>query len=224
MTYLLIALAAIAATVAALWLLGWRSTQNRVDPYFFLHPKLPIVEPFAFDKAGAKKSVDFWVLPEENSTQTRTFFIGFRTVLAAGVSEAAVKAYHDNNDQIVLMDMPVKITLTKLDEPRKGRVELFEMYDVPGQSARERRRMVGDIATRRFRTSSDISLLQKKGISFDYDGGKRYSEFEFCFESYRDARPTAPGHYRVEVEVLKDNEKLAGTTTELMISNFNPGK
>ncbi len=226
MAYLfIVAIAAALCTALALWLTGWRSTKDHVDPYFFMTPQLPMVEPFSFDKAGAKKSIEFWVLPEEKTARTRVFFIGLRTVLAAGASDAANDAFFKKRDLLAYADMPVQIKLYKLDSPNAGQVELVEGYTVKGaegplSDSYATRPIVGDVATKRRPTDADNAALDKKGIPDDYTQGQRIKHLEFCATKF----PTIPGRYRVDIEVLKDNPEIASETTELIISRYHPGK
>ncbi len=52
--------------------LGLTSCTNQQDPYFFLQPQLPIIQPFDLSQAGQKVALDFWVLPPKNPPETQS--------------------------------------------------------------------------------------------------------------------------------------------------------
>jgi hypothetical protein len=82
------------------------------------------------------------------------------------------------------------------------------------------RPIASDIAAGREFVSPDTTALTKKGLVDDQTNGQRIKTFEFCSTNH----PIAPGSYRLEIEVLKDNSVMSNVTTELLVSHYQPGK
>ena len=202
-----------ALTSTLLSLLGCeKQDKNDPGPYYFLQPQLPIVAPMKLDRAGAKYSVNFWVLPDRETKITYGFFMGFRSVLPA---DAPIATIIEVEKFLRQGDIPLEVKLTKLDASAEKKLQLF----VPPEQVNGALVYVpihDDLATIRTLTNGDSDeFLAKKLL----DPSKRYSELEVAA-----LQKAEPGYYRLDVRVLKDNAEAVNLALELLVSNYYKGK
>jgi hypothetical protein len=189
-----------------------KQDKNDPGPYYFLQPQLPIVAPMKLDRAGAKYSVNFWVLPNRETKITYGFFIGFRSILPG---EATTESMIDTEKFLRYDDIPLEVKLTKLDAPVEQKIQLFtppklvngELVYLP---------ISNDIATVRGLAGANGGELLEKKL---FDPSKHYTDF-----SVAALQKAEPGYYRLDMQVLKGNPKASDIVTELLVSNYQPGK
>ena len=127
---ILIPYSLIAALLAAV-LVSLSGCENRqkaeADLYYFLQPQLPVVTPMKLDRAGAKYSMNFWVLPEQPSRQVRPFFIGFRSLQPLDTATAALI---DVKEFLRDSDIPLEVRLTHIDAAAEKKIQLLGPPDL----------------------------------------------------------------------------------------------
>jgi hypothetical protein len=164
------------------------------------------------DRAGAKYSVNFWVLPNRETKITYGFFIGFRSILPADAEAATVIAIDDLLRQ---GDLPMEVRLTKLGASTEQKIQLSASPQLVN-GALVYSPLSNDLATIRTLTNGDSDeFLAKKLL----DASKRYAEFEIAV-----LQKAEPGYYRLDVRVLKDNAETSKLALELLVSNYYKGK
>ena len=212
---ILIPYSLIAALLAAV-LVSLPGCENRqkaeADLYYFLQPQLPVVTPMKLDRAGAKYSMNFWVLPEQPSRQVRPFFIAFRSLLSPDMPTATLI---DIGDFLQYGEIPLEVQLTHLSAPAEKKIQLLGPPDLIDGDLKYTP-LVNDQALIRRMADADNDLLIAKQL---LDLSKRDEYYQFAV-----VRTIAPGYYRLDVRVLKDNPKAATLVTELIVSNHYKGK
>ena len=198
---------------------GCTEKPGELNPYFFLEPSLPIVQPLALHKAGTKATVEFWVLPIAGTRSARGFFIGFR---AKKVPNANLSAM---DDTIRATKIPVRMMLKKLDAQPVRNAVLEERYQSSdsgfpaGPSLY--RPLAADITSQLTSGNSDAMPMIKKG--FNTLAADKYindyQEYELALN-----RDYQAGHYRLDIEVLSENAVLSSFDIELLISHFQRSK
>jgi hypothetical protein len=184
-----------------------------VDPYYFMQPQLPVLTPMKLDRAGAKYTLNFWVLPELGSKTTYGYFIGIRTTQP---NDADLTAIQEVDEFLRLADIPLEVKLIKLDESAQKKIQLFGPPILVDNSELRYAPLSDDVAPIRKAVSADNDLLIKKKL---LDLSKRQEYFQFA-----SVRTPDPGYYQLEVRVLKDNPKAANIATDLIVSNHRKGK
>lgn len=197
-------------------LLGLPGCENRgkadADPYYFLQPQLPVVTPMKLDRAGAKYSMNFWVLPEQPSQRIRSFFIAFRSSLSFAEETTTI---NDIGDFLQYGDIPLEVQLTQLNAPGEKKIQLLASPDLIDGDLKYTP-LSNDQARVRNLADADNDLLIAKKL---LDLSKRNKYFEFAV-----VRTIDPGYYRLDVQVLKNNPKASTIATELIVSNNYKGK
>jgi hypothetical protein len=187
--------------------------QEPVDPYYFMQPQLPVLTPMKLDRAGAKYTLNFWVVPELGSRTTYGYFIGIRTTQP---NDAGLTAIQEVDEFLRLADVPLEVKLIKLDESAQKKIQLFGPPILVDNSELKYAPLSDDVAPIRKAVSADNDLLIKKKL---LDLNQRQEYFQFASVHTPD-----PGYYRLEVRVLKDNPKASNLATDLIVSNHRKGK
>jgi hypothetical protein len=202
-----------ALAAAALSLPGCENRERAAtDPYYFLQPQLPVVTPMKLDRAGAKYSMNFWVLPEQPSQRIRPFFIGFRSLLPLDTATATLI---DVGEVLQYGDIPLEVQLTQLDALAEKKIQLLGPPELIDGDLKYTP-LINDQAPIRRAVDADNDLLIAKKL---LDLSKRDEYLQFAV-----VRTIAPGYYRLDVRVLKDNPKTSTIDTELIVSNHYKGK
>lgn len=169
------------------------------DPYVFLNPKMPYEQPFKFDKAGEKTTVDFWVLPKNEKIDGSKHY---------GVSLSV--AYDPKNFDPNNLD-------DKVNTPFSARLYYVEGQNLTplefkGYVQKNKRDGSPHSATSILNDSANI---YPDGSSFD--GGRYYLKV-LWFD------PSKYGLYRVILEPKKDNPEMSALDFKLQVSEIRFGK
>jgi hypothetical protein len=181
--------------------LGLTSCTNKQDPYFFLQPQLPIIQPFDLSQAGQKVSLDFWVLPPKKNS---------RNPINYGVTFTHISEDYDTPRKFDLLDIPVKA----------------QLYLVQGQNLKPVM-FVGVAKPTRGYSQPDTSFTQGSGVVFPSTHSSASSkigdgvEFEYSFLHFR---PTEYGQYRVVLETQQDNPTIRNEDFKLRVDAIYFGK
>ena len=196
---------------------GCTEKPEELNPYFFLEPSLPIVQPLALHKAGTKATVEFWVLPIAGTRSARGFFVGFRMKKVPNANVSAMR------DTILATKIPVRMTLQKLDAQPVRNAVLMEKYQSsdPNYPAGPDpfRPLVGNITSQINLGNADSVPMERKGFNDANVAGNEYQEYELAFN-----RDFEAGRYRLDFEVLSDNTELSKFNIELLISQVQRSK
>ena len=164
------------------------------DPYTFLNPKLPYEQPFKFDKAGDKSTVDFWILPKLQKVDGSE---GYGVSFSFGHT-----LDNDPSERIKALEIPMHA----------------ELYLVKGQTMLP----VAFKAKNQFTDTVPLDNYAGKGSVYpddhglDLSGGTEYTILWF--------KPSEYGQYRVVLESKKDNPSIGSVDFKLRISNIHFGK
>jgi hypothetical protein len=181
--------------------LGLTSCTNKQDPYFFLQPQLPIIQPFDLSQAGQKVTLDFWVLPPKKKP---------RNPINYGVTFNHISEDYDTPRKFDLLDIPVKA----------------QLYLVQGQNLKPVM-FVGVAKPTRGYSQPDTSFTQGSGVVFPSTHSSASSkfgdgvEFEYSFLHFR---PTEYGQYRVILETQQDNPTIRNEDFKLRVDAIYFGK
>jgi hypothetical protein len=186
-----------------------------VDPYYFMQPQVPAVTPIKLDRAGAKYTMHFWVLPEPSSKIVTPFFIGIRSKASYELDAAALGAV---KDFFRAADIPLEVKLTKLDEPTEKKIQLFSPPELVEGNLKYTP-LKDDLAPVRQAADADNTLLIKNKL-LDL---KDHEKIDDRYHQFAEVR-ALPGYYRLEVKVLKENPNVPAVATDLIVSNYNKGK
>jgi hypothetical protein len=182
--------------------LGLTSCTNQQDPYFFLQPQLPIIQPFDLSQAGQKVALDFWVLPpKKNPRNPINYGVTFNHIAEDSDSERPNK--------FDLLDIPVKA----------------QLYLVQGQNLKPVM-FVGAAKPPRAASQPDTSFTQGSGVVFPSLHGTSGS-FEGRFSDeyvLLHFRPTEYGQYRVILETQLDNPTIRNEDFKLRVDTVYFGK
>ncbi len=181
--------------------LGLTSCTNKQDPYFFLQPQLPIIQPFDLSQAGQKVALDFWVLPPKKNP---------RNPINYGVTFNHIAETYVRPNKFDLLDIPVKA----------------QLYLVQGQNLKPVM-FVGAAKPPRAASQPDTSFTQGSGVVFPSNYRSTSSKFEGRPEDQYvllHFRPTEYGQYRVVLETQQDNPTIRNEDFKLRVDTIYFGK
>ena len=179
---------------------------------------LPVVVPFAVDRAGTKLTLEFEVpyalYPDAPKPLLRSVFIGVRRVEDKGGGENELKEWTLRNDYLIREFVPVRL---KLDRWENGQWTPAAMHEKHENSQDRTGRVwyepIADNGVVQGLDSADPDYMELEAIGQDQHD-KSYATYEFVAIS-----PPTPGRYRLDIESLKDHPAIRGLTFELIVSH-----
>lgn len=170
--------------------------------------ELPIVLPFALDRAGESSSVDADI-PARKEGQGELVMIGFRVAVPSGDFEM--------HDALEKARIPVRVSVTRESSSGPESVPVFSRRYVAGQGLLEipvRPDSYSD--EKSAMVNADGGALSSAGLLV---AGQNYAEFAFVT-----FKPPSTGRYRFEVRTEGARPELAGVPGELLISYTHTGE
>lgn len=170
--------------------------------------ELPIVRPFALDRADESLSIDANIPPRKEG-QGELVMIGFRVAIPSGNF-----AMHD---KLETARIPVLVTVTRDSSTGPEPVPVFSRRYVAGQGLLEIPvRADGYSDEKSAMVNADAGALSSAGLLV---AGQNYAEYAFVT-----FKPPAPGRYRISVQIKEASPDLTDLASELLISYTHTGE
>lgn len=171
--------------------------------------RVPLVRPLPLVAMTAPMTVDF-TLPAPGESSSPTLFLGIRVS-----GEDGLKSLNAGRE-VRNMGLPAELKLERLEAQQRIPVPLVRVQSVAGRPARiEPIGPAGRVAGV-WLDDVDHRSLQSAGLEAP---GSHYTQLALAW-----AQELQPGRYRLNIQVLKPDDRLASTQAELLVAYVNKSK